>query len=54
MTKESVATTTTTMSTEDDEIWYNANKEYGSWHEVAKTMDNYQEWEDPPTILKNT
>ena len=41
VTKESVATTTTPMSTEDDKTWYNANEEYDSWHEVAETMDNY-------------
>ena len=54
VTKESVATTTTSMSTKDDKIWYNANKEYDSWHKVAKTMDNYQEWNDSPIIFKNT
>ena len=30
VTKESVATTTTPMSTKDDETWYNANEEYDS------------------------
>ena len=42
------------MSTEDDETWYNANEEYDSWQEVPETMDNYQEWDDPPIILEDT
>ena len=57
VTKESfvTTTTTTTMSTKDEEIiWYNANEEYDSWHEVPETMDNYQEWDDLPIILEDT
>ena len=42
-TQDSVATTTTIMSEENDEIWYNTNKEYDSWYDAAETMDNYQE-----------
>ena len=43
MTKESVATTTSSMSTKDDDMWHDANEEYDSWDEVAETLDNYQE-----------
>ena len=49
VTQDSVATTTTPMSIENDETWYDANEEYNSWHDAAETMDNYQEWADPPT-----
>ena len=54
VTKESIVTTTTFMSTKDDKIWYNANEECDSWHDVPETMDNYKEWDDPPIILKDT
>ena len=54
VTKKLVATTTTPMSTEDDKTWYNANEENDSWHEVLETMHNFQEWNDPPFILKDT
>ena len=43
MAQDSAATMTTLMSTENDKIWYHANEEYDSWHDVAKTMNNYQE-----------
>ena len=43
VTNESVATTTTTMSDGDDEIWHDANEEYDAWYEVAETIGNYQE-----------
>ena len=42
------------MSTKNNKIWYNANKEYDSWYKVVATMDNYQEWDDPPIILEET
>ena len=42
------------MSTKDDEIWYNAIEEYDSWYDIVETTDNYQEWDDPPIILKDT
>ena len=42
------------MSIEDDKTLYDASEEYDSWHEVAVTMDNYQEWVDPPTVLGDT
>ena len=54
MTKESGATTTTLMSTKDDKIWYNVNKEYDSWHKVPDTMDNYQTWDNSPIVLEDT
>ena len=54
VTQVSVTTTTTPISVEDDKIWYDANEEYDSWHEVAENMNNYQEWGDPPTVLKDT
>ena len=41
------------MPTKDDEIWYNANKEYDSWYKVPEIMDNYQKW-DIPLILEDT
>ena len=49
--QDSVATTTTSKSIENDKTWYDANEEYNSWHDAAETMDNYQEWADPPTVL---
>ena len=52
--QDSVTTTRTPMSTEDDETWYDNNEEYDSWHEVAETIDNYQEWVDPPTVFGDT
>ena len=39
--QESVATTPTFMSEENNEIWYNTNEEYDSWHDAIETMDNY-------------
>ena len=51
--QDSVATTTTPMSIENDETWYDANEEYDLWHDAAETMDNYQEQADPPTVLKD-
>ena len=52
--QDSVATTTTPMSIENDERWYDANEEYNLWHDAAEIMDNYQEWVDPPTVLGDT
>ena len=37
-----------------NKIWYNAHEEYDVWHDVLETMDGYQEWDDPPTILEDT
>ena len=54
LTKESIATTTTPMSAIYNEIWYNAQEEWDSWHNILETMTGYQEWDDPPTILKDT
>ena len=51
MAQDSVTTTTTLMSIEDDETWCDASEEYDSWYEVAEAMDNYQEWVDPPIVL---
>ena len=50
--KKSVATTTTPMSIKDNKIWNNNNEEYDAWYKVAETMDNYQEWDNPPIILE--
>ena len=50
----SVTTTNTPMPIEDDKTWYDSNEESDLWHEAAETMDNYQEWVDPPTILGDT
>ena len=53
-TKESITTTTTLKSSVYDEIWYNAHEECGSWYDVPETMDGYQEWDNPSTILEDT
>ena len=53
MTQDSVATTTTTMSEENNKIWYDTNEEYDLWHITAETMDNYQEWINPPTVVED-
>ena len=50
--QDTAAITTTLMSTEDDKTWYDANEEYDLWHNAAETMNNYQEWTDPQTVLK--
>jgi len=42
------------MSIENDKTWYDANEEYGLWHDDAETIDNYQERVDPPTVLGDT
>ena len=49
--QDSVATTTTIMSEENDETWYDTDEEYNLWHNAAETIDNYQEWADPLTVL---
>ena len=51
---DSVATTTTPISIENDKTWYDANEEYDLWNNTTETMDNYQEWVDPPTVLGDT
>ena len=51
--QDSATTTTTLMSTKNDETWSDANEEYDLWHDAAETMENYQEWTDPPTVLKD-
>ena len=48
-THDSVATTTAIMSEENNKTWYNAKEECDSWHNTTETMDNYQEWINPPT-----
>ena len=53
-TKESIVTTTTSMSIKDDELWFNAHGESDSWCDVPETMDNYQEWDNTPNILGDT
>ena len=53
MAQDSVTTTTTPMSIEDDETWYDANEKYDSWHDAAETMGNYQEQVDPLTVLRD-
>ena len=52
-TKESLATTTTYTSSVYDEIWYNTHEECDSQYNVTETMDNYQEWDNPPNILED-
>ena len=53
VTKELITTTTLSMSTVYNKIWYNAHEEYDLWHDVLEIMDGYQEWDDPPTILED-
>ena len=53
-TKESIATTTKLTSSVYDEIWYNTYAECDAWYNVPETMDNYQEWDNPPIILEDT
>ena len=50
-TQDSVATTTTIMLEENNETWFNTNEEYNLWHDAAETMNNYQEWIDPSTVV---
>ena len=50
-TKESIATTTILTSSVYDEIWYNTHEECNLWYDVPETMNNYQEWDNPPNIL---
>ena len=50
-TQDSVAITTTIMLEENDETRYNTNEEYSLWYDAAETLDNYQEWIDPPTVV---
>ena len=50
-TKDSVVTITTIMLWENNETWYDTNEEYDSWHYAAETMDNYQEWINPFTVV---
>ena len=52
-TQESIATTPTCTSEENNETWYNTNQEYDSWHDAIETMDNYQGWVDPPMTDKS-
>ena len=42
-TQDSVATTATTMSGENNKTWYDTYEEYDSWHDAVEIMDNYQE-----------
>ena len=52
--KESISTTTTLTSNVYDKIWYNTHKECDLWYNVPETMDNYQEWDNLPNVLKDT
>ena len=52
--KESTVTTTTSMSTKGDELWFNAHEDSDSWYDAPETTDNYQEWDDPPNIIGDT
>ena len=38
----------------NDEIWYAINEESDSWQNATETMDNYQEWINPPTVVGDT
>ena len=49
MTQESIGATATSLSEEDNETWYDTIDGYNGWHDAIKTMDNHQEWADPPT-----
>ena len=53
MTQESIGVTATSMSEEDNTTWYKTIEEIDSWHDAIKTMDNYQEWVDPPTTKES-
>ena len=53
VTQDSVATTTIIMSAEYNKTWYNTNVEYDSWPNAAETMDNFQEWINPPTVVRD-
>ena len=50
-TQDSIAITITIMSGENNKTRYNTNEEYDSWHNAPDTMDNYQEWINPPTVV---
>ena len=52
--QDSITARTLPMLIKDDKTWYDANEEYDSWYRVAETMNNYQEWGDPPIVLKDT
>ena len=40
---------TVSMSHKADESWFDAQKDFDSWHDTLETMDNYDEWDEPPT-----
>ena len=42
------------MLTKDDELWFVAHKAFDLWYNNPETMNNYQEWDDPPNILGDT
>ena len=50
-TQDSVVTTTTITSIENNKIQYNTNEEYDLWYDAAESMNNYQEWINPPTVV---
>ena len=52
-TQESIGSTVISMSEEYNKTWYDTNEEYDSWNDAIETMDNYQEWVDPPTADKS-
>ena len=53
-TKESIATTTTLMSSVYNEIWQDTHEECDSWHDILETMNVYQEWDDLSNVLEDT
>ena len=53
VTEESITTKTTSISTIYNKVLYNAHTECDFWHDVLKTMDSYQAWDDPSTILED-
>ena len=42
------------MYEENNNTWYNTNKEYNLWHDAAETLDTYQEWIDQPNFVRVT
>ena len=47
-TQDSFTTTITIILEENNKTWYNTNEEYDSWHDAIETMDNHQDWVNPP------
>ena len=38
------------MSHNDDKPWFDAHKDFDSWHNTSETIDNYNKWNKPPNI----